>query len=306
MALTLADHWLWDHWIADDGERYHLFFLRASRALHDPDRRHWRAALGHAVSDDARTWRLLPDALVHSDGPAFDDQAIWTGSTIRKPDGGLRVFYTGISRTEGGMVQRIGWADSADGVTFERSCAQPLEADGRWYEKWNPSYPWDEPWRDPFVFQHEGRWHMLITARARGVDRKHAGVIGHAVSDDLDRWEVLPPLTAPSGFGQLEVSQSRRVDGRHLLVFSCGQDMQAEPCPGGVWIAEGEGPLGPWDVESARYVRPEHLYAGQLLPLRNGEWVLTGFNDVVDGAFVGSAPDPLPWDEVELISRTGA
>ena len=46
MALSLPDHWLWDHWIADDGERYHLFFLRASRALHNPQRRHWRASLG--------------------------------------------------------------------------------------------------------------------------------------------------------------------------------------------------------------------------------------------------------------------
>ncbi|RAX22777.1 MULTISPECIES: glycosyl hydrolase family 32 [unclassified Actinomyces] len=303
MALTLPDHWLWDHWVADDGEQYHLFFLRASRALHDPDRRHWRAALGHAVSDDARDWRLLPDALVHSDGPAFDDQAIWTGCTVMRPDGGMRVFYTGISRAERGMVQRIGWADSADGITFERRCAEPLEADGRWYEKWNPGYAFDEPWRDPFVFQHEGRWHMLITARARGVDRLHAGVIGHAVSDDLDHWEVLPPLTDPSRFGQLEVSQSRQVEGQHLLVFSCGDDMQAEPGPGGVWIAEGAGPLGPWDVDAARYLRPEHLYAGQLFRLRDGQWVLTGFNNVVDGEFVGSAPDPLAWTQVERVAR---
>ncbi|NDR54554.1 MULTISPECIES: glycosyl hydrolase family 32 [unclassified Actinomyces] len=300
MGLELADHWLWDHWIADDGEHYHLFFLRASRALHDPDRRHWRASMGHAVSADARNWQLLPDALVHSDGPAFDDQAIWTGCTINKPGGGMRVFYTGISRAERGMVQRIGWADSADGVTFERCCAQPLEADGRWYEKWSPGYAFDEPWRDPFVFRHDGLWHMLVTARARGVDRKHAGVIGHAVSADLDHWEVLPPLTEPSRFGQLEVSQSRHVEGRHLLVFSCGADMQAEPGPGGVWIAEGDSPLGPWDVDSARYVVPEHLYAGQLVQLRDGQWIYTGFNDVVDGEFIGTMPDPLRWDEVGL------
>ena len=127
MSLRLSDHWLWDHWICDDGERYHLFFLRASRALHDPERRHFRASMGHAVSDDARSWRLLPDALVHSDGPAFDDKAIWTGSTIIRPDGTLRVFYTGISRAEDGLVQRIGWADSNDGVIFRRSCSEPLE-----------------------------------------------------------------------------------------------------------------------------------------------------------------------------------
>ena len=42
--------WVWDFWFADDGERFHLFFLKASRALHDPDRRHWHATIGHAVS----------------------------------------------------------------------------------------------------------------------------------------------------------------------------------------------------------------------------------------------------------------
>ena len=135
MSLHLADHWLWDHWICDDGDHYHLFFLRASRALHDPERRHFRASMGHAVSDDARSWELVADALVRSDGPAFDDKAIWTGSTVIKPDGALRVFYTGISQAEDGLVQRIGWADSTDGVTFERACDAPLEADGKWYQK---------------------------------------------------------------------------------------------------------------------------------------------------------------------------
>lgn len=305
MALELADHWLWDHWVLDSGDAYHLFFLRASRALHDPERRHFNASLGHAVSQDLRTWQLLPDALVHSDGPAFDDKAIWTGSTVLKPDGTMRIFYTGISRAEGGLVQRIGWADSADGVTFERATSEPIVADGRWYQKWNPAYPYDEAWRDPFVFAHDGRWHMLITARGKGTDIKHAGVIGHAVSDDLDHWEVLPPLSNPGApFGQLEVSQSREVDGRHLLVFSCGDDMQAEPGPGGVWIAEGEGPLGPWDVSAARYVRPEHLYAGQVFPTREGQWLFTGFRNIEDGGFVGAAPDPIPFEELELVERS--
>ena len=305
MALALNDHWLWDHWICDDGDRYHLFFLRASRALHDPERRHFRASMGHAVSNDARTWQLLPDALVHSDGPAFDDKAIWTGSTIVKPDGAMRVFYTGISRAEDGLVQRIGWADSTDGVTFERTCDVPLEADSRWYERRETDVSGAEHWRDPFVFRHDGRWHMLITARAKGAEHYGAGVIGHAVSDDLDHWQIGPPLTSPSVFGQLEVSQSRCVDDRHLLVFSCGDDMKAEPGPGGVWVAEGEGALGPWDIDGARYVRPEHLYAGQLLQLRDGAWVFTGFEDIVNGEFVGAVPDLLPWADVELLPRGG-
>ena len=33
----------WDFWFADTGDAYHVFFLRASRALQDPHRRHRRA-----------------------------------------------------------------------------------------------------------------------------------------------------------------------------------------------------------------------------------------------------------------------
>jgi len=146
---------------------------------------------------------------------------------------------------------------------------------------------------------------MLITARAKGAEHFGAGVIGHAVSDDLDHWRIGPPLTSPSVFGQLEVSQSRSVDGHHLLIFSCGDDMKAEPGPGGVWVAEGEGALGPWDIDGARYVRPEHLYAGQLLQLRDGAWVFTGFENIVHGEFVGAAPDLLPWEDIELLPRDG-
>jgi len=128
--------------------------------------------------------------------------------------------------------------------------------------------------------------------------------VERAVSDDLDHWEVLPPLTGPSAFGQLEVCQSRMIDGRHVLVFSRGSDMQAEPGPGGVWIAEGAGALGPWDIDRARHVRPEHLYAGQVLRLRDGEWVFSGFNNIVDGRFVGSIPDPIPWGEIRLVGES--
>ena len=94
------------------------------------------------------------------------------------------------------------------------------------------------------------------------------------------------------------------IDGRHVLVFSCGSDMQAEPGPGGVWIAEGAGALGPWDIDRARHVRPEHLYAGQVLRLRDGEWVFSGFNNIVDGRFVGSIPDPIPWGEIRLVGES--
>ena len=31
--LRLDDLWVWDSWVADDGDLYHLFFLQAPRSL---------------------------------------------------------------------------------------------------------------------------------------------------------------------------------------------------------------------------------------------------------------------------------
>ena len=60
----LHDVWVWDSWIADDGDRYHLFFLRAPRALGDPGLRHTAATIGHATSRDLVDWEVHDDALV--------------------------------------------------------------------------------------------------------------------------------------------------------------------------------------------------------------------------------------------------
>ena len=62
----------------------------------------------------------------------------------------------------------------------------------------------EEAWRDPWVFADPGGdgWHMLVTARANHGPADDRGVIGHAVSPDLKRWEVRPPISKPgSGFG---------------------------------------------------------------------------------------------------------
>src|SRR6266536_286792 len=156
---------MWDFWLADTGEEYHLFFLRASRALHDPHRRHRRASIGHARSTDLRDWTLLPDALVPADSPAFDDLATWTGSVVQAPDGTWHMFYTGISRREDGLDQRIGVATSDDLVTWHKRPESPiLTADPRWYERLGTRNWFDEAWRDPWVFPDPGGdgWHMLI------------------------------------------------------------------------------------------------------------------------------------------------
>ncbi|MDO9590167.1 MAG: glycosyl hydrolase family 32, partial [Microcella sp.] len=161
MSLELGDSWIWDFWFAVDGEDVHVFYLQAPRSLGDPNLRHHRASIGHAVSRDLRTWKVLPDALHSGEPGAFDDLATWTGSVLRVDDE-WHMFYTGVSRTEGGRVQRVGRASSTDLVTWVKH-GQVLEADPQWYETLADG-PHEEAWRDPWVWwdQSSSQFHMLL------------------------------------------------------------------------------------------------------------------------------------------------
>jgi len=309
--LRLPGAWMWDFWLADDGRRYHLFFLFASRALQDERRRHLRAGIGHAVSEDLRTWVQVGDALVAAEPPAFDDVATWTGSVVRGRDRWW-LFYTGVAVVDGEPHQTIGAATSADlDVWHKRSTSPLVTADARWYERRGSGTWYEEAWRDPWVFPDPGGdgWHMLTTARANHGPGDDRGVVGHAVSPDLERWEVKPPLSQPGrGFGHLEVPQLGSVDGRLVLLFSCLDThlTAARRVPGttgGVWYVPADSPTGPFDVAAARQLTDDSLYCGRVVHDRSGRSVLLAFR-YYDQAreFVGELTDPIPvaWANGEL------
>jgi beta-fructofuranosidase len=316
--LRLPGAWIWDFWLADDGERHHLFFLFASRALRDERRRHRRAGVGHAVSDDLRNWFQVADALASSEAPAFDDLATWTGSVVRAPDGRWRMFYTGVRAVGGPTIQTIGAATSADLEVWDRDPASPLVvADDRWYEKLADGTWREEAWRDPWVFPDPAGdgWHMLVTARANHGPVDDRGVIGHATSPDLRRWEVRPPLSEPgAGFNQLEVPQVASVDGRLVLIFSAlradlSTARQDDGESGGVWWVPISSPTGPFDTAAARRLTDESLYCGKIAHDRSGRAVLLAFRyRGAEEEFVGELADPMPvvWEDGELQIMKGA
>jgi beta-fructofuranosidase len=300
--LRLPSSWVWDFWFADDGELFHLFFLKASRALLDPDRRHWRATIGHATSTDLRDWTEHADAVIPDDSPAFDDLATWTGSVVRDADGTWRMFYTAVSRAEGGLTQRISSVVSDDLFTWRREHGrQVLEPDPRWYETIDAREWPDQAWRDPWVFRAADGWHMLVTARAKHGAPDDRGVIGHATSPDLVTWTVQPPLSEPgAGFGHIEVIQIADVDGSPVGLFSClggelaGHRRDDDPV-GGVWAFPVDSPTGPYDLTRAYRLTDERLYVGRLVEDRTGQWQLLAFrNDDGEGGWVGEITDPSP------------
>jgi beta-fructofuranosidase len=276
--LRLPDRQILHGRIVDDGTEFHLFFVNTPHESKQRD-----TSIGHAVSGDLRVWRMLPDAIAPFDGPAWDDLGAGTGTALRGPDGRWRLFYSGVSRGEAGLVQRIGVARSSDLVAWSRAAEPLLSADPSWYEKLDLIGWPEEVWRDPFVFADPAGsgFHMLITARAASGAAADRGVVGHARSDDLDTWEILPPLTDPAGFGQLDAPQSSIVDGQPLLIFSCTAAMLSPQRSGhpGVWVAPGDSRLGPWDVSSAVPVDRPGLHAAQLVRNHDGQWMVMGTLD---------------------------
>lgn len=276
----------------------HAFFLQAPRSLRDPSLRHVNATIGHAVSRDLRSWRVLPPALA-SPGPvgAFDDLATWTGSVVHSPDDGRwHMLYSGISRSSDGSQQRIGAAVSDDLVAWERR-GEVLAPDPRWYETSptpaaSPSAPPSPAvhWRDPWVYPDgRGGWAMLITARAATGPVATRGVIGRATSPDLVRWEAGPPVSAPGELFQLEVPQLLYAGGRWRVLFSSMER------GAGVHYLSGDSPDGPFTLAPGDFLfGGGRWYAGRAIERDGAWWLLAWQMREADGAFAGTLSDPMP------------
>ena len=302
MGLSLPDRWIWDFWHVLDGATHHLFYLQAPRS-DDPEDRHWNVSIGHAWSPDLRTWTVLPDALAPAATDAWDDLTTWTGSIVRH-EGTWWMFYTGTSRREGGLVQRVGAAVSEDLTHWRRHGDGPLlEADPRWYELLDLTAWPEQAWRDPWVLRDDdGRFHCFITARSAAGDPETRGVVGHAVSADLVTWEVRPPVTSPGVFGHLEIPQVVQLEDRWWLLFATPPSKSSAAPPGATVggthaFSSQVGPVGPFDWESYHLVdgdAAQTWYGGRVVAGTDGRPQLLAWAQHDTAGFVGAIGDPVP------------
>jgi beta-fructofuranosidase len=309
MALRLPDKWLWDFWLVQDGPDYHVFYLQAPSSLDRAELRHFHPSIGHAVSQDLRRWEVLPDALAPNPSAAWDDYTTWTGSVLRH-EGVWFMFYTGTSRADEGLVQRIGLATSTDLVSWTRYGEHPRLCcdDGGWYERLDRARWRDEAWRDPWVFRDEARgdFHAYFTARSRFGPEDGRSVIGHARSDDLLDWELLPPVTEPGDFAEMEIPQLVEIGGRHYLFFSTLAEAHsaarrrrvAGPALSGTHYLVADGPFGPFSPLTDEFLVGDELgsvYGGKVIRDGDGAWSMLLWRWLApDGSFLGDLTDPVP------------
>jgi beta-fructofuranosidase len=304
-VLQLNDHWVWDSWYLHDGDRWHSWYLKAPKSIGDPDLRHWNVCQGHAVSDDLVSWRDHSTALSPSP-EGWDDFTTWTGSTLRGEDGHWHYFYTGTSRSENGMIQRIGHATGKDLESWQRvgdgHCLDLTGPNAALYEVDHTGRWHDRAMRDPWVMKDPAGdgWLMYFTARvADRPEVNDAGCIGFATSPDLYEWTLQPPVFT-GAWGQLEVPQVFSHGGTWYCLFCMAEDHQAD------WLTRqygqlgtgnhylmAEDPRGPWRLPDGQALdTKQSRYAARIVQ-HDGLQIL-GFKDGGKSNFGGYIMDPQP------------
>lgn len=302
--LKIKDKWIWDFWFAEDGKSTHVFYLQAPKSLGDERKRHHNATIGHAVSKDLINWKILSDALLPGENGAWDDLATWTGSVIKKADKWF-MFYTACSKKEKGLVQRIGVATSDDLITWEKYSHNPIiEADQKWYEKLDLNLWHDEAWRDPYVIRLDDFYYAFITARINKGPKDGRGVIGLAKSKDLFAWEVLPPISYPGNFGQLEVPQYFNFNNKHHILFSTAIETTSKKrketltntqIKTGMFFLTSNAQLSNYKLPAQPLIYGDSngsLYSGKILLHKNKLKMIAFHNYDMNGSFIGHISDP--------------
>jgi beta-fructofuranosidase len=307
MTIALSDKWIWDSWYVHDGEAWHGFFLQADKALKHPDLRHFNVSVGHATSSDLKSWEHKGTTFAPAEEPAWDDYTTWTGSVVRDDGGPWHLFYTGTSRAEDGMKQRIGHATSTDLHRWVRvGDGLALDIDAR-YEAYTPGHWHDQAMRDPWVMHDpRGGWMMFFTGRKPGVAEPNAGgVVGFATSPDLYRWTLEDPVYAGGTFGQMEVPQVFERGGRWYCLFCTDASHYSESYraayPGtpvrGTHYLVADDPRGPWEVAPGPFLDGDpavNRYAARIVETDDGLRLLGFLHNPGGGPFVGEIADPAP------------
>lgn len=206
------------------GDTFHLFHLVLPN----------HNFIAHATSRDGLNWQRVDNALFIGDPGDWDDDMLWTMHVSPHPDGGWRMFYTGLSREEGGRIQRLGvarsddlysWTKVTDGYPLELSESSPYEArldEGRHWVSF----------RDPFVFAEDGERWLLAAARVDTGPVVRRGCVALFRETSPGHFDLCEPLYHPRLYDDIEVPSVVHFgaddvnDDRYYLIGSVREDVK--------------------------------------------------------------------------------
>lgn len=271
---------------------YHLFHLVLPN--HD--------YIAHATSRDGLNWERVQNALFVGHPGAWDDLMLWTMHVSPDPHraGRWRMFYTGISRRDRGLVQRLGLAISDDlygwrktpvAWTHDENAARPastesslisapldpqscypLEASSDHYESdLSEGRQWVS-WRDPFFFQDGDQGWLLCSGRVKDGPIVRRGCVAAMQEVAPYQFANRPPLHHPGLYDDVEVPNLFKVDDEYYLVGSIREDAKVR-----YWHAPHIG--APWRSYYDNVLLGSGNYAGRICKDPQGYLIWSFFTE---------------------------
>ncbi len=143
---------------------------------------------------------------------------------------------------------------------------------------------------------------MFLSARVNQGPSDGRGVIGLARSTNLLSWEVLPPVSMPGNFTEMEVPQVVPMNGRYYLLFCATRHAAARLSSTGAWSWSGThylvadeltGSYSPLTDEPLVADATGTYYAGKLVRDSAGELHFIAWRQWDEGGnFCGGLSDP--------------
>lgn len=166
---------------------------------------HW----GHAVSEDMLHWEYLPLALAPSE--EYDDHlkgGCFSGTAIVH-DNKLYIMYTGTTNEGNGFEQTQCIAYSENGIDFIKYEGNPVITAPEGVAK--------DCFRDPKVWEHEGRYYMVC-----GASKDNRGMALLYQSEDMLHWNFFNILAESRGeYGYMwECPDFFKLGDKYVLTFS--------------------------------------------------------------------------------------
>ncbi len=251
-------HQVWDFSLVKSDSLYHIYYHAIPDATPSASR---GDTIWHATTLDLKHWSIQGPVLAVGTAD-WEAGAMWAPGVVRDEAGGRWVMAYTACDTK--MNQRIALAYSPDLFTWTKEPANPvLEPDSTLYQ-WSPSVSWSN-FRDPFLWQDDGTWHILVTAKK--YYSSSTGILYHATSPDLLFWTDQGPMFINDGSDPWRVPESpqyRLIGQYHHLLF-CEYDT------GFVSLVSGTDPAQ-WTMDE-RVVLEPGAYAPELNDFAEGNWI---------------------------------
>ncbi|QGJ70352.1 Beta-fructofuranosidase [Planctomycetales bacterium 10988] len=211
--------------------------------------------IAHAVSEDGLTWQRVNNALFIGHPGSWDDSMLWTVHVSLDPfhEGKWRMFYTGLSRNDRGLKQRLGlatsedlfhwekapvswqdhrqkrkqllkWSNALEDTAYDPKSSFPISPDPEHYEASVKEGRHWVSWRDPFYYREGNEGWLLCAGRIKQGPITRRGCVAVMKEVAPNQFEAQPALFHPGQYDDIEVPNLICIENEYYLIGSIRED----------------------------------------------------------------------------------